>query len=103
MDIIIEHGTRKVTQDELSFNGTEQIKELLKIIEGEATIMFLLTTRIGWVKKKESVLRIVEACVLLVLGVLFAVYFWNLDQKLMAWAYTQVNNIFDRKKQDLNF
>ena len=38
-----------------------------------------------------------------VLGVLFAVYFWNLDQKLMAWAYTQVNNIFDRKKQDLNF
>ena len=58
MDIIIEHGTRKVTQDELSFNGTEQIKELLKIIEGEATIMFLLTTRIGWVKEKESVFTV---------------------------------------------
>ena len=40
---------------------------------------------------------------LIVLGVLFVVYFWNLDQKLMAWAYTVVNKIFDRKKQDLNF
>ncbi len=40
---------------------------------------------------------------LIVTGVLFVVYFWNLDQKLMAWAYKQVNKIFDRKKQDLNF
>lgn len=30
--------------------------------------------------------------------VLFVVYFWNLDQKLMGWAYKQVNLIFDRKK-----
>lgn len=37
------------------------------------------------------------------LGLLFIVYFWNLDQKLMAWAYTQVNRIFDRKKENLNF
>lgn len=36
-------------------------------------------------------------------AVLFVIYFWNLDQKLMAWAYTWVNKIFDRKKQDLNF
>ena len=36
-----------------------------------------------------------------VIGILFVVYFWNLDQKLMAWAYTVVNKIFDRKKQDL--
>ena len=39
----------------------------------------------------------------IVTGVLFVVYFWNLDQKLMGWAYKQVNKIFDRKKQDLNF
>ena len=40
---------------------------------------------------------------LVALGILFVVYFWNLDQKLMAWAYRLVNQIFDRKKQDLNF
>lgn len=38
-----------------------------------------------------------------VTGVLFVVYFWNLDQKLMAWAYTMVNRIFDRKKADIKF
>ena len=38
-----------------------------------------------------------------VVGVLFAVYFWNLDQKLLGWAYVQVNRIFDRKKQDIKF
>lgn len=38
-----------------------------------------------------------------VIGVLFVIYFWNLDQKLMAWAYTLVNNIFDRKKVDQVF
>lgn len=36
-------------------------------------------------------------------GILFVVYFWNLDQKLMEWAYRLVNKIFDRKKTDLNF
>ena len=30
--------------------------------------------------------------------VLFVVYFWNLDQKLLGWAYKQVNAMFDRKK-----
>ncbi len=35
--------------------------------------------------------------------ILFAVYFWNLDQKLMEWAYRRVNEIFDRKKVDFNF
>ncbi len=37
------------------------------------------------------------------LGALFAVYFWNLDQKLMGWAYVQVNRIFDNKKADIKF
>lgn len=34
---------------------------------------------------------------------LFVVYFWNLDQKLLGWAYKQVNLIFDRKKADIIF
>ena len=37
------------------------------------------------------------------IGVLFIVYFWNMDQKLMEWAYRRVNEIFDRKKADINF
>ena len=39
----------------------------------------------------------------IVVGVLFVVYFWNLDQKLMEWAYRRVNTIFDRKKADVKF
>lgn len=34
---------------------------------------------------------------------LFAVYFWNLDQKLLGWVYKQVNTIFDRKPVDIKF
>lgn len=40
---------------------------------------------------------------LIAVVVLFVVYFWNLDQKLMGWAYKQVNAMFDRKKVDLVF
>ena len=36
-------------------------------------------------------------------GILFVVYFWNLDQKMMAWLYTMINRIFDRKKADIKF
>lgn len=35
--------------------------------------------------------------------ILFVVYFWNLDQKLLGWCYKQVNAIFDRKKVDIKF
>ena len=35
---------------------------------------------------------------LIVVAVLFVVYFWNLDQKVLGWAYKQVNLMFDRKK-----
>lgn len=38
-----------------------------------------------------------------IIGALFVVYFWNLDQKLLGWAYIQVNKIFDRKKVDIKF
>ena len=48
---------------------------------------------------------LVKLCSILagVMGALFAVYLWNLDQKLLGWAYVQVNRIFDRKKQDVKF
>ena len=36
-------------------------------------------------------------------GILFIVYMWNLDQKLLSWAYVQVNHIFDEKKTDIKF
>ena len=36
-------------------------------------------------------------------GALFVVYFLNLDQKLLAWAYARVNEIFDRKEVDIKF
>ena len=36
-------------------------------------------------------------------GALFVVYFLNLDQKLLAWAYKRVNEIFDRKDVDIKF
>ena len=39
----------------------------------------------------------------IVVGVLFVVYFWNLDQKVLGWAYKQVNTMFDNKKVDLVF
>ena len=38
-----------------------------------------------------------------IIGVLFVVYFWNLDQKLMGWLYKQVNTMFDRKPTDIKF
>lgn len=38
-----------------------------------------------------------------VVAVLVVVYFWNLDQKVLGWAYKQVNAMFDRKKVDLVF
>ena len=41
--------------------------------------------------------------ILVAVGALFVVYFWNLDQKLLGWAYVQVNRIFDRKKVDIKF
>ena len=40
---------------------------------------------------------------LLATGTLFVVYFLNLDQKLLAWSYARVNEIFDRKPVDIKF
>ena len=46
------------------------------------------------------IVLIVLACLR---ALLFVVYFWNLDQKLLGWCYVQVNRIFDRKKTDIKF
>ena len=50
-----------------------------------------------------KVLRTVILILAAVSGVLFVIYFWNLDQKLLGWAYVQVNRIFDRKQTDIKF
>ncbi len=36
-------------------------------------------------------------------GALFTVYMFNIDQKLLAWTYARVNDIFDRKPVDIKF
>lgn len=54
----------------------------------------------------EKILKLVLSLIkvlLVAVVVLFVVYFWNLDQKLLGWAYKQVNLIFDRKKQNIVF
>ncbi len=48
------------------------------------------------------VLSLIKVLVITVV-VLFVVYFWNLDQKVLGWAYKQVNAMFDRKKVDILF
>ena len=54
-------------------------------------------------EKLAKILLAIIKALLIVVCVLFVVYFWNLDQKLMGWAYKQVNAMFDRKKVDLVF
>lgn len=54
-------------------------------------------------KKLFDVLRPLVLILAGLTGILFIVYFWNLDQKLLGWAYVQVNQIFDRKKTDIKF
>ena len=51
------------------------------------------------IKMIVKILSILSAAI----GVLFVVYFWNLDQKLLGWCYIQVNRIFDRKKAEVKF
>lgn len=38
-----------------------------------------------------------------VVSVLSIVYFWNLDQKVLAIFYKVMNAVFDRKKTDIKF
>ena len=50
-----------------------------------------------------KVIKGITTALLAVTGLLFVVYFWNLDQKVLGWCYVQVNKIFDEKKQDIKF
>ena len=50
----------------------------------------------------KALLKVLKLLLVVIL-VLFVVYFWNLDQKVLGWAYKQVNAMFDRKKVDLVF
>lgn len=54
-------------------------------------------------KKLFNVILKIAAILSAVIGVLFVVYFWNLDQKLMSWVYIQVNRIHDRREVDIKF
>ena len=54
-------------------------------------------------KKILKILKVSLIALCSALSVLFVVYFWNLDQKVMAWVYTQVNRIHDRKTVDIKF
>ena len=54
-------------------------------------------------KELFKVLKLILGILLALCLVLFVVYFLNLDQKLMEWAYRRVNTIFDRKKTDIRF
>jgi len=54
-------------------------------------------------KKLCKILLKVFSILCAVIGVLFVVYFWNIDQKVMGWVYTKVNQIHDRKQVDIKF
>ncbi len=45
---------------------------------------------------------ILKICVFLTItgGVLFAVYYWDLDKKVLGWLQTIINRIFDTKKEE---
>ena len=49
------------------------------------------------------VLWVIVKVLLWIVGILFVVYFWNLDQKVLSWAYQLVNKTFDNKKTDIKF
>ena len=51
-------------------------------------------------KKSWKTLLLVTVVLAAIAGLLFAVYYWNLDQKLLAWAHTQIERIKDRKEPD---
>ena len=53
-------------------------------------------------KRLKVLLKLIKV-LLVAVGILFVVYFWNLDQKLLGWVYKQVNLIFDHKKVDILF
>lgn len=61
---------------------------------------------IAEIRMKGIEMRVIKTIVKIIgiaTGTLFIVYMLNLDQKLLAWAYARVNEIFDRKEVDIKF
>ncbi len=54
-------------------------------------------------KKLGKVLKILISILFPVIGILFIVYFWNIDQKVLGSLYRGVNKVFDEKKVDIKF
>lgn len=50
-----------------------------------------------------KVLRNIFLMLFATVSLLFVVYFLNIDQKVVAWLYTLVHKIFDRKHVDVVF
>ncbi len=76
-------------------------------MSSEKMIWFICRLRAAnWEETMNQVLKIlwkILKILFVVVSVLFVVYFWNLDQKLMGWVYTQVHHIHDRKSVDIKF
>lgn len=50
-----------------------------------------------------KIFKVLFKILAIAISVLFVVYFWNLDQKVMAILYKIMNGVFDRKKTDIKF
>ena len=77
--------------------------KIFEVIKDILSFNIFSLLRMFFVSRLCEVVKKIVLVLLGVVGALFVVYFWNLDQKLMGWAYKQVNTMFDRKKVDLVF
>ena len=77
--------------------------KIFEVIKDILSFNIFSLLRMFFVSKLCEVVKKIVLVLLGVVGALFVVYFWNLDQKLLGWAYKQVNLIFDQKKVDQVF
>ena len=77
--------------------------KILEVIKNILSFNIFSLIRMFWWSRFFAVVKKTVLVLAGVVGALFVVYFWNLDQKLLGWAYKQVNLIFDQKKVDQVF
>ena len=77
--------------------------KIFEVIKSILSFNIFSLLRMFFVSRLCEVVKKIVLVLLGILGALFVVYFWNLDQKVLGWAYQQVNLMFDRKKVDLVF
>ena len=77
--------------------------KFFEIIKNILSFNIFSLIRMFWWSRFFAVVKKTVLVLAGVVGALFVVYFWNLDQKLLGWAYKQVNLIFDQKKVDQVF